>query len=110
MKMLSGFFLLLLLLLGSSPVPAAAQSEEGAEARKLVSKVAPDYPPLARKLRLSGTVRFEVVVATDGSVKSVRVKGGNPVLVESAQNALRGWRWAKSERDSTEPVEIRFGP
>ena len=110
MKMLSGSFLLLLLLLTISMVPAAAQSDESAETRKLVSKVAPDYPQLARKLRLSGTVKFEVLVATNGAVKSVRVKGGNPVLVESAENALREWRWEKSERDSTEVVEIKFGP
>lgn len=110
MKILSGLLCLLALLSGASLLPVAAQSEEGADARKVINKVAPEYPPLARKLRLIGTVKFEVLVSGGGTVKSVHVKGGNPVLVESAENAVRGWHWERSEHDSTELVEIKFGP
>jgi hypothetical protein len=38
------------------------------------------------------------------------VKGGNPLLVQAAQNALREWKWAKAEHDSTEMLEFRFAP
>jgi hypothetical protein len=43
-------------------------------------------------------------------VKSVQVKGGNPLLAQSAQNAVREWRWAKADHDSTETLEFKFMP
>lgn len=110
MKTLAGCLLLSVLLLDLCVPPAVAQAEQAAEARKVITKVAPVYPPLARTLRLVGAVKFEVLVTTSGAVKSLHVRGGNPVLVEAAENAVRGWRWEKSDHDSTELVEIKFAP
>jgi TonB family protein len=78
--------------------------------RKVISRVVPEYPELARTIRLSGSVKLEVLVLSNGRVKSVHVKGGNAVLVQSAENAVREWQWQKSNRDTTELVEIRFSP
>ena len=61
-------------------------------------------------MNLSGTVKLEVWVQASGSVKSVQVKGGNPVLAQSAQNAVRVWKWEKADHDSTERVECYFSP
>ena len=55
------------------------QAQQSAS-RKLVTRTAPVYPELARSMVLQGTVKVEVVVAPDGSMKSVAVKGGHPVL------------------------------
>jgi len=89
---------------------AAAQDEQSAGDRKVVNKVVPTYPAIARSMNLSGTVKLEALVLANGSVKAVQVKGGNPLLVQSAQRAVQDWKWEKAEHESTEQVEFRFHP
>jgi TonB family protein len=108
---------LLLVLLGLSVVPRAfsadaqsASTSDSPSARKIVSKVIPVYPSTARSMNLEGTVKLEALVLANGSVKSIQVKGGNPLLAQSAQNAVREWKWAKADRESTEALEFRFKP
>jgi len=43
-------------------------------------------------------------------VKSMQVKGGSPLLGQSAQNAVRGWKWEKGDHETTELVECYFSP
>ena len=78
--------------------------------RKVVYRVSPSYPPLARSTNLKGNVRLEALVTPDGKVKSVAVKGGNPVLIQAAEKALYQWKWAPAQRESREPIEMRFSP
>ena len=89
------------------PASAVGQSADN-DARKVVARVAPKYPEAARLLQLSGTVRLEALVAASGEVKNVKVKGGSPVFVQSAQDAVREWKWQKAERETTEVVEVNF--
>jgi TonB family protein len=104
-----GLFLIAITLL--APIPRAfAQDESNPAARKLMKSPKPDYPALARKINLSGTVRLEALVEPNGSVKAVEVKGGNALLAQSAQFAVREWKWAKSAHETTEILEIRFVP
>ena len=114
MRLCSVFLVVLLgLVMVSQASSAGAQSTQGSEtqsARKVVSKVVPAYPPTARVMNLSGTVKLEALVLANGTVKSIQVRGGNPLLAQSAQNAVRGWKWAKSDHDSTEMLEFRFTP
>ena len=107
----------LVVLLGLTAVPKAlsadaqnAQSSDSSSGRKIINKVVPVYPSMARSVRLSGTVKLEVLVLPNGTVKSIQVKGGNPLLAQAAQNAARECRWAKAEHDSTELLEFRFTP
>jgi TonB family protein len=106
--------LFVLLLLGVlamvHPKVCFAQDVQGANVRKVISRVTPVYPDVARTMKLSGTVKLEVVVQANGSVKSAQVKGGNPVLAQSAQNAVRGWKWEKADHQTTEQVECSFSP
>jgi len=102
--------LLLALLVNVQPKAAFAQDEQSANVRKVIIRVAPTYPAVARTMKLSGTVKLEVLVLASGSVKSVQVKGGSPVLAQSAQNAVRVWKWEKADHDSTEQVECYFSP
>ncbi len=75
--------------------PASAtqrlQISEGVSAGRLIKKVAPVYPPLAE--RVQGQVVLQAVIAKDGSVQSVKVVSGNPVLGEAAAEAVRQWRY-----------------
>jgi len=107
----------LVVLLGLATIPKAlsadaqdAQSAESPSARKIVNKVVPVYPSTARGMSLTGTVKLEALVLANGRVKSIQVRGGNPLLAQAAQNAVREWKWAKAEHDSTEMLEFRFTP
>ena len=60
-------------------VPATfGQQEQTEGGRKIVSRVTPHYPEMARTLNLSGSVKAEAVVQPNGVVKSVNVTGGHP--------------------------------
>ncbi len=95
------FALMLELLL----LPVGAMGDAGV--RRVKSKVDPDYPRLARELHLAGTVRLEVVIGLDGRVKSVKPLGGHPLLVQSAEQAIRRWRYEPGP-ETTTIVEFRF--
>jgi TonB family protein len=86
--------------------PAFADEESGG--RKVKSKVAPIYPDLARRMNLSGTVKLEVVISANGTVKSTKIIGGHPVLVESAVDALKRWKYEPASGDTTTTVEFHF--
>jgi len=109
----SPFFVIVLLLAvvaGVQPKAGFAQDEQSANVRKVIIRVAPTYPAVARTMKLSGTVKLEVLVQASGNVKSVQVKGGSPVLAQSAQNAVRVWKWEKADHETTEQVECYFSP
>ena len=61
-------------------------------------------------MNLQGVVGADVLVAPNGSVKLVEVKGGHPLLAQAAQTALREWKWEPAPRETHESVEIRFSP
>jgi protein TonB len=72
--------------------PAKPVSQGGdVQAAKLVRKVIPTYPELARRARVSGTVRLVGVIARDGTIEQLQVVSGNPLLVGSAVAAVRQW-------------------
>jgi TonB family protein len=89
---------------------ASFAQEEVAPARKIVNRVTPQYPEIARNMNLRGSVRAEAVVEPNGIVKTVEVKGGHPVLVRAAQNAIYKWRWAPAAQETLEPIEVKFDP
>ena len=78
--------------------------------RKIVSRVVPDYPELARKMQITGTVRVEVTVAPNGKAKFTQVVGGSPVLAKAAVDAIEKWKWATAPQESKELIELNFHP
>jgi TonB family protein len=76
-------------------------------ARKLKTKISPQYPELARKMNISGSVKLELVVGANGQVKAVKTLGGHPLLIDAAQNAVKQWKYEPGP-EGTEVVEIRF--
>jgi TonB family protein len=78
--------------------------------RKVKNKVPPSYPEIARKIGLTGTVRLQVVVAPNGSVKETKVIGGHPILVTAAVDAVKKWKFDTASADSTGTIEFRFDP
>jgi TonB family protein len=79
--------------------------------RKVKSKVMPTYPELAKKMAVSGAVKVEITVAPNGSVKSVKVIGGHPLLVDAATDAVKRWKYETSADETTEgPIVFNFSP
>jgi protein TonB len=67
-------------------------SEADAE-RAATSKVIPTYPLVARQLRVAGRVMVEAVVNEGGSVQRVKSLNGNPLLANSAIDAVKKWKF-----------------
>ena len=88
---------------------ADAQQQTTAR-RRIVTRAAAPYPALARQMALAGLVKVDALVAPDGTVKTLDVKGGHPVLAQAAANAIRQWKWEPAAHESHELVEIRFSP
>jgi TonB family protein len=86
-----------------------ARAEEGID-RKVKVKVSPSYPEFARKLGLTGTVKLEVVIATNGSVKETKVIGGHPILVQAAVEAVKKWKFEPASEESTGTLVFNFVP
>ena len=103
-------FIYLVLILVACAAVTAAQSSGATSDRKVTAKVAPAYPELARRMRLQGTVKIEAVVKPNGTVKSTRVLGGNPVLVDAATEAVNKWKFESGPSETTEIVQLTFTP
>ncbi len=73
-----------------------------------MSRVEALYPETLREHNIGGTVRLRVTIAANGSVEDVEVLGGNPILGESAANAVKRWSCAPSRAASTEDVLVPF--
>ena len=86
---------------------AQDQSAEASK-RKVKSKVAPDYPTLAKQMNVRGKVKIEAMVSADGRVTSTKVVGGSPLLVTAAADAVKKWRFEPESKETTELVEFDF--
>ncbi len=90
--------------------PCQLHSQEVAAQRKVLSRVVPQYPELARSARIEGAVKVMVAVAPNGRATSTKVVGGHPVLAKAAVDAIEKWKWVASPDESSELVEIHFHP
>jgi protein TonB len=75
-----------------------------------MTRIAPNYPQLAREMRLKGVVSIEVVVRPNGTVKSTKVLGGTPVFVEPGIYAVQQWKFEVSQSETKERIELSFVP
>lgn len=100
---------LLLLCVLAGVVPVRIQAQDSSETtRKVTLKTQAQYPALARTMHITGVVKLEATVAPNGSVKSINVKGGHPVLTQSAVTAVGHWRFEAAPHETTELIEIKF--
>jgi periplasmic protein TonB len=57
----------------------------------LIRRIEPVYPPLARQMRREGRVEMRARIATDGTIQSLEVVGGDPIFYQSAKDAVSQW-------------------
>jgi TonB family protein len=87
-----------------------AQEAQGEIVRRAKTKVQPMYPELARKMNITGTVKVEVTVSPNGSVKDAKIVGGHPVLASAALEAIKKWRFEPAAMESSGVVDFKFEP
>lgn len=94
--------------------PAALEVDSAAEADydvivaglpEALTRVAPDYPEVARAEGVSGVVELRALVAADGSVQQVRVSRSVRHLDQAALDAVRQWRFKPAVCDG-HPVAV----
>jgi TonB family protein len=102
---------LALLLGGSALLPPKGTAQDASTdnaKRKVRTKVAPEYPPLAKQMNVTGKVKIETTIAADGHVLNTKVIGGSPLLVNAALDAVKKWRFEPGPKDTTEVIEFEF--
>jgi TonB family protein len=92
----------------SQPPPSAPHRIRiggNVQAAKLKFQPLPIYPEIAKTARISGTVILHVIIAKDGSVQEVQFISGPPLLMRSAMNAVKQWKYEPTTLNG-EPVEV----
>jgi protein TonB len=89
------------------PLPASAHPlkvSHWAEGN-IIYRVQPSYPPIARLARVQGTVELRAIISKAGTIENLVVVRGHPMLVKSAIEAVRQWRY-RPYLLNNEPIEV----
>jgi TonB family protein len=76
--------------------------------RILLRRVEPGYPEALRKRGIQGVVRLRLTISPEGSVETVLVLGGNPILAEVAVKAVKQWVYSPAASETTTEISIPF--
>jgi periplasmic protein TonB len=92
-------------------VPTAAPSEmlkvsQGVTQGLLLKRVQPVYPHTAMQMRIAGSVQLQAIIDKTGSISSVKMLSGDPILARAAAEAVRQWKYKPYMLDG-EPVDIQ---
>ncbi len=106
----------ILLVIGASALFAQAPLKKVTRAEALnavTSKSQPEYPPMARQLKIEGSVEVDAVVTETGTVEEVNIVSGNPILTKPAAEAVKKWKFAPFLQDgkpvrASAPIVIVF--
>ena len=82
-------------------VPAASPAVNASERVRLSPEteqavthpVTPDYPLLARQMKVQGSVILEALIGRDGTIQELKVVSGPAILAEAAREAVKQWRF-----------------
>ena len=97
-------------LLPAAPGQGAENENADKNPRKLVYKVEPQYPAELKRAYIGGMVRLEVMISPRGTVQTVSIAGGNPVLAECAAKAVKQWKYAPADAETSLRLNVRFDP
>ena len=89
----------------SLSVPHVIRLTGGVTEGLLIHKVTPIYPQMARQLHVQGSVVLQATIGRDGTIENLHVLSGHPLLVQSAIDAVRQWRY-RPYLLSNEPVDV----
>jgi periplasmic protein TonB len=89
----------------SAPPPKRVTISQGVTEGMILSKVPPDYPPIARAARIEGVVMLKAIIAKDGTIQNLQVLSGHPMLAPAAVAAVKQWRYRPYLLNG-QPVEV----
>lgn len=75
------------------------------QSSKLINRVEPKYPELAKRARIQGIVLLQVTVDEFGNVAEVKVIRGHPLLNDGAVGAVSQWKYSPTLLNG-EPVQV----
>jgi protein TonB len=75
------------------------------QSAKIVRQPLPVYPPIAKSAHMQGTVVLHAIIDKDGSVQQLEYISGPPILMKSAMEAVRQWRYQPTLLNG-EPVQV----
>jgi protein TonB len=86
---------------------AAERVQMSADTVEVVSRpVKPDYPLLARQMKVEGSVILQALIGRDGLIQNLHVISGPPILASAAQEAVKQWHF-KPHYQGADPVETQ---
>jgi TonB family protein len=98
---------LALYLLGMATLTVSVYAQEQSH-RNVKKQFKPEYPALARRMGIHGTVKIEVTITPEGKVKSARVVGGSPALLEASKQAAILWEFDVDSKITSQIIEFKF--
>ena len=96
------------LLAAVTAMAPSAHAQDSIGGRKVKSKGAPIYPELARKMNIAGTVKVEIVIAPNGTVKTAKAIGGHPLLLDAAVDAAKKYKFEPAGEETTAQMTFDF--
>lgn len=92
----------------SSAVVSAADRVQLSEqtTQTVVKSVPPDYPMLARQMKVQGAVILQALISREGTIQELEVLSGPSILAAAAREAVRQWRF-KPYYQNGEAVETQ---
>jgi len=94
---------------GMPPPPKPSQQRVriggNVQAAKMVRQIQPLYPQIAKTAHVQGTVILHAIIAKDGTVQELQYISGPALLMRSAMDAVRQWKYQPTLLNG-EPVEV----
>src|SRR5216684_7292415 len=68
--------------------------------------VPPDYPLLARQMKVQGAVKLQALISRDGTIQELQILSGPSILATAAREAVKQWHF-KPYIQNGQPVETQ---
>lgn len=85
--------------------PKSVRVSPGVQAASLIQQVKPVYPQIAIASHVEGAVVLHAMISRGGTVESLEVASGHPMLTQAALDAVRQWRYRPTYLGG-DPVEV----
>ena len=82
----------------ASGAPATGVNAAGTQlspqaTQNVTVSVAPDYPLLARQMKVQGAVSLQALISRDGTIQELQILSGPAILAAAAREAVKQWHF-----------------
>ena len=86
---------------------SAEDVQMSADTAEIVGRpVKPDYPLLAREMKVTGSVVLQALISREGTIQALDVVSGPPILADAAKEAVKQWHF-KPHYQGADAVETK---